>query len=319
SVRKHAFGYLTILPPGKTKDTGEITANGVVLAQIEYAIILMLVPAYTIIKLSIIFFYRRLFVSQKNLLDSLLCIFVALMSAWGITFFLLVTPNCGTHPNKNWSGKGDLVRHCNNSLKYQQGFYISEFIMNIILIALPLPTIWRLHLSWRRKLAVTGIMLMAFRALVASIIRLVIILQITTMKFVADISFDVSRCAFEVSISPLFYWGEIEAGLALIASCLPTLKPLLSEQGIKSAINSVRSAISLDSIHNGLSANTSPKSYEASAYDKLEPGSTEPTPLRGDTVMELKSSATHMSEPERVLEMGRVRARREVSMREDIV
>ena len=40
----------------------------------------------------------------------------------------------------------------------------------------------------------------------------------------------------------------IEAGIALIACCLPVLKPLVADRGLGSVVASVRSVISLPSI-----------------------------------------------------------------------
>ena len=40
----------------------------------------------------------------------------------------------------------------------------------------------------------------------------------------------------------------IEAGLAVIAACLPTLRPLFGKISVDSIVNSVRSALSLDSL-----------------------------------------------------------------------
>lgn len=45
----------------------------------------------------------------------------------------------------------------------------------------------------------------------------------------------------------------IEAGIALIACCLPVLKPLVSDRGVASIIASIRSRVTLRSNHSGAS------------------------------------------------------------------
>jgi len=44
------------------------------------------------------------------------------------------------------------------------------------------------------------------------------------------------------------YWALLEAGLALIAACLPSLSVLFAKRSLASVISSVRSALSLRSL-----------------------------------------------------------------------
>ena len=46
------------------------------------------------------------------------------------------------------------------------------------------------------------------------------------------------------------YWSLLEAGLALIAACLPSLSVLFAKRSLASVISSVRSALSLRSLRN---------------------------------------------------------------------
>lgn len=48
-------------------------------------------------------------------------------------------------------------------------------------------------------------------------------------------------------VSILMLWGYLEIGVAIIAACLPMLRPLFQSWSIESVIRSVRSAISLGS------------------------------------------------------------------------
>jgi hypothetical protein len=51
-----------------------------------------------------------------------------------------------------------------------------------------------------------------------------------------------------LSVSTVIYWSMIEAGLSLIAVCLPTAQNIFRGHSLGSVVNSVRSAISLPSI-----------------------------------------------------------------------
>lgn len=47
------------------------------------------------------------------------------------------------------------------------------------------------------------------------------------------------------------FWGMMEMGVAMIAICLPTLRPLFRSWSLESIVRSVRSAISLGSLGSG--------------------------------------------------------------------
>ena len=54
--------------------------------------------------------------------------------------------------------------------------------------------------------------------------------------------------ALPVTISTLLYWSMIEAGLAIIAACLPTLRVLFSKVSFDTLVRNLRSALSLTSL-----------------------------------------------------------------------
>ena len=46
----------------------------------------------------------------------------------------------------------------------------------------------------------------------------------------------------------MMFWGYLETGVAIIAACLPMLRPLFKSWSVESVIRSIRSAISLRSM-----------------------------------------------------------------------
>ena len=54
-------------------------------------------------------------------------------------------------------------------------------------------------------------------------------------------------------VSLLLFWGMVELGVGIIAICLPTLRPLFRGFSPESILRSIRSALSLRSIHSGSS------------------------------------------------------------------
>ncbi|PQE29624.1 plasma membrane Pth11 protein [Rutstroemia sp. NJR-2017a BBW] len=137
-----------------------------------------------------------------------------------------------------------------------------------------------------------GVFLLAFLAVIASILRLGIILKLTSGS-IATLHVDEN-----LTLGTICYWAIIEASLALIACCLPTLKTLVSTQGLQSAVASVRSAISLQSLQN-IRPNNS-KGSEGSrngtkrpdVYTEIEGGASN-VAFSGDPgTIEMKTSAT---------------------------
>ena len=58
------------------------------------------------------------------------------------------------------------------------------------------------------------------------------------------------------------YWSTLEAGLALIAACLPTLSYLFNGFSLQSAVRSVRSALSLGSMRSTGKSSSGPSRAE---------------------------------------------------------
>ena len=69
-------------------------------------------------------------------------------------------------------------------------------------------------------------------------------------------------------VSILLFWAMMEMGVAMIAVCLPTLRPLFRNLSLESIIRSVRSAVSLRSM--GSSRRSPPAAQEAAARSESE-------------------------------------------------
>lgn len=74
----------------------------------------------------------------------------------------------------------------------------------------------------------------------------------------------------QVTVTTILYWSMIEAGLAIIAACLPNLRFLVSKVSLDSVVNSVRSALSLDSLHSQRSRRF--VSHSDGSYTNIVPG-----------------------------------------------
>jgi hypothetical protein len=119
------------------------------------------------------------------------------------------------------------------------GFCISDLVIETAIIWIPVPLVLRLHASVQRRLAVLFIFLTAFVSLGAVVARLIITTKIL-QKHVRDKS--------ATNTTQTFMW-VLEVGFALIAVNLPSLWWLRKKIQTEKVLASMRSAMSLHSVH----------------------------------------------------------------------
>ncbi|KAL8777189.1 MAG: hypothetical protein Q9213_007969 [Squamulea squamosa] len=176
---------------------------------------------YGLIKTSIVLFYRRIFVtSKRTLFDMLTKITIIVIFLWTIAFILMIIFACGSEFSANWGSPAAQHVYCNKiGFTSEEGLAGSDLILDVVLLILPIPVIWRLQMSNTRKVAVTAIFMLGLSALAASVARLVLYVQVIQAA-VDDV---------EVDQNP----------------CLPTLSYLFTRFSFRSVLYSARSAIAL--------------------------------------------------------------------------
>lgn len=98
--------------------------------------------AYGFIKLSIISFYRRLFVTRKGtIFDHIMKLMGVLVLLWTVTFILMVVFACNTTFWANWGSTAAQLQHCPIGFTSEYGLAISDFILDIVIILMPLPQV----------------------------------------------------------------------------------------------------------------------------------------------------------------------------------
>lgn len=87
-------------------------------------------------------FYRRIFCTgQKTWLSISTAIMGVLIVLWTITFFFLFLFYCGSHMSKEWSTVVNLITYCPHGLDDQKALGISDSIMDVFIIGLPIPAV----------------------------------------------------------------------------------------------------------------------------------------------------------------------------------
>ena len=111
-------------------------------AKIEYAVQLMQILGLGCIKASFIMFYRRIFCTGHRTWFWYLTIgMLVLILCWTISFFFVFVFYCGSNVWAEWSTVINLATYCPNGGPYQSGLAISDFLMDIMVILLPIPLV----------------------------------------------------------------------------------------------------------------------------------------------------------------------------------
>ena len=115
---------------------------------------------FGLIKLSVLLFYRRIFLGRLFKMYSLLmCIFIFL---WSFSFFFATAFQCGTHISAWWTSVSTINRYCDKTATLELAFGITDVITDVMVLVIPLPIVWKLHMSVSQKTALSGVFLLGW-------------------------------------------------------------------------------------------------------------------------------------------------------------
>ncbi|OTB01691.1 hypothetical protein M426DRAFT_14305 [Hypoxylon sp. CI-4A] len=194
--------------------------------------------AFGTAKLSVLFFYRRIFYGR--VFNTISIIGVAIIVVWTLGFFFAILFRCGTQFWALWAPLKFLLANCYPSTPMFQAFSISDVITDVLILAIPVYWTSRLQMRWSKKLAVCGVFLLGAVVIAAGSARLAIFIRQTNNPYQnAD---GIGHLTTEI------YWSMIEMGISVLAACLPTIWPLLGKVSLESMVRTVRSMLSLESL-----------------------------------------------------------------------
>ncbi|CAO2653666.1 Nn.00g030770.m01.CDS01 [Neocucurbitaria sp. VM-36] len=166
-------------------------------------------PCCALTKISLCIFYSRLSPSRLFLLAVWTTVFICAGAYTGI-FFSLVFACKPIAASWNPLLLGTAV--CINRGAIYIATAVIGVVTDVILIALPIPTIWGLQMPMKQKIGLTAIFGIGSITMVTSIVRLVVLLPSLTNP-------DATWVIAEGSL-----WIIVEANLFIICCCLPTLR-----------------------------------------------------------------------------------------------
>lgn len=218
------------------------------LQQIQYFFDFIGVFAFGLLKLSILFFYRKIFCSAsitRMAFDFITMGMIVLVAAWTITFGIGAIFLCKGHPALAWAPVAVVAEKCSAQLPFLEGYAISDWIMDVLIWSLPIPKIWTLHMTTRRKIAVAAVFLVGLLTITASAARMAIYIKFIVNAF--------AQSNGETLVTYLLFWTMIECGLGVIVACLPTLRAVYSKLSPGSILSHIKSALAIRSLQSNLS------------------------------------------------------------------
>ncbi|EED16333.1 conserved hypothetical protein [Talaromyces stipitatus ATCC 10500] len=168
-------------------------------------------------KTSVLCFYRRVFfISHRFMIVNTVLIVVVVL--WAVSFFFATAFQC-RDPTTLWSTFEYARTNCVDTIPFYYAVSISGFITDIMILASPLPVIYRLRLPLKSRIAVAGIFLLGTVVCGAGIARFVTFVNIGHGIFanINDITY---------FTTPVFVWTVIESSLAVVGANLPLLRSI---------------------------------------------------------------------------------------------
>ena len=118
------------------------------------------IVTYGALKLSALLFFRRIFVG--NLFNLVSIAATILVVGWAVAFFFATLFQCGRDPAWLWTSTKDVMVHCSDYKYIQLGYATSDVATDLVVLAIPLPIIWKLHMSVAQKLRLTFTFLLGY-------------------------------------------------------------------------------------------------------------------------------------------------------------
>lgn len=197
--------------------------------------------ANSLIKFSILHLYVQVFTTRgfRKLAYAMMVVVASFMLSLILSQFPICRPFA-----KNWEPL--LAGTCGDSIKTVIGVSVVNVCVDLTIIVLPMPILWRLQMATKRKVALSaifglGTMYVESSRLVAStqaiyfniftlisdtqIPRRNSICVITILRVVAAVQFNMLD--FTYDLAKLAIWTDLEPTLGMINACLPVMQPAL--------------------------------------------------------------------------------------------
>ncbi|KAJ6130756.1 hypothetical protein N7512_003536 [Penicillium capsulatum] len=210
----------------------------------------------TCTRLSILFFYHRVFSPMEPWLKWITLFGWFLTITYPISMWVTMATSCQPVPyfwTQYTGGKGT----CINETKFFLATAVINMLSDFIICLIPIPRIAQLQMKPKKKFAICAILAVGLFACFASVVR---IYYISIFMRGPDATWD---------MGPVFIWSTIEPAIALACACMPHLTPLAkaAHQSVVSSFSTQKSKFSSSS-----SSSSKPHVYHRSGSSRSGPG-----------------------------------------------
>ncbi|KAJ5753264.1 hypothetical protein N7520_010181 [Penicillium odoratum] len=179
-----------------------------------YATELIYNPILALVKTSILIFLLRL-TGQKKLVRQAIWGLLIFNGTAAVATFLVTVFHCVPIAS-NWNSTAYPDAKCMNFANFVTGTASVSIFTDVLALILPTWIVYELQMQWNQKLMLIGILSFGLLTVAAGIIR-VILLDQYDRHFPKNYTHTVLFCV-----------STIEVGLAFVAACAPSFKPLIA-------------------------------------------------------------------------------------------
>ncbi|KXT05877.1 hypothetical protein AC578_340 [Pseudocercospora eumusae] len=198
----------------------------IMLEKFEYAFWIGHVLAIGFIKLTFLFFFRRIFKGRgfRTVFDYVNWSLIGLVTVWTIAYVFLEIFMCGLNFDAAWTTVYALRHYCMNTFALLTSCAITSFAMDLACLAVPLIMVSTLRMSFKRKLQASLVFALAIFSVTAGLLRMIVLIQVLENSLASPM-IDLLGTKFGVAddegvISLVLFWTYVEIGVGFLVVCL---------------------------------------------------------------------------------------------------
>ncbi|KAL8884651.1 MAG: hypothetical protein Q9215_007353 [Flavoplaca cf. flavocitrina] len=174
----------------------------------------------TATKLSILFFYNRLFPYRTFYIVSLATGIVSIL--WWVGLMLTAFLHCQPFAY-NWD-RSIPNGHCVNDNTVGYTITSVNIVTDLVVLVLPIPWLWGMNMAVPKRMAVVGLFVLGSFVCIAGVVRIPFLSELQVS--------DATYTSIRVGI-----WVIVECNIGILSACLPILRPLFSSKYTSSPVS----------------------------------------------------------------------------------
>ncbi|KAL8717923.1 MAG: hypothetical protein Q9225_004887 [Loekoesia sp. 1 TL-2023] len=174
----------------------------------------------TATKLSILFFYHRLFPFRTFFIVSLITGIASIL--WWVGLMLTAFLHC--RPLAYYWDRSIPNGHCVNDNLIGYTITSVNIATDLVVLVLPIPWLWGMNMGVPKRMAVVGLFVLGSFVCIAGIVRIPLLAELKLS--------DITWTSISVGV-----WIDVECNIGILSACLPILRPLFSTKYSSSPIS----------------------------------------------------------------------------------